>query len=172
MTKTLPSTSWIARTALKIVKAVGPLSAEASEAFAQHQLRMAQVEACKELMLGEVRTYTEIRRKLAERLYETPEGDRFRVKRDLEYLNGEILCLGVYQKALDYLPKYSEQPNAPSAPERDISPSWLDRFNELARLHNEPWREDLLSRALAWEAENPGSVSPRALFQIALLETI
>lgn len=48
--------------------------------------------------------------------------------------------------------------------------SWLDRFDELAKKHNEPWRKDLLSRALAQEAKSPGSVSPRALWIIGTIE--
>src|SRR5436190_1007516 len=42
--------------------------------------------------------------------------------------------------------------------------------SELARAHNETWREDLLARALATESASPGSVSPRALWLLGTLE--
>jgi Protein of unknown function (DUF2806) len=51
-----------------------------------------------------------------------------------------------------------------------ISDHWIDKFNQLARSKNEEWRQDLLSRALAAEAANPGSISPRALWLIGTLE--
>ncbi|MBI5920807.1 MAG: DUF2806 domain-containing protein [Betaproteobacteria bacterium] len=177
MTDNLPSTSRISRAALGIVKAIGPFvlsqSAKASEAFAQHQMRLAQVEACKELMLAEVRTLTDVRRKLLEKYYETSEEERFRIKRDVGDLDKEIRRLGVYQKALEYLPKESEgQPaeTAPDKPQGEISSSWQDRFDELARLQNEAWRQELLSRAMAREAQNPGSISPRALWFIGTVD--
>ena len=46
----------------------------------------------------------------------------------------------------------------------------MDKFSELARAHNEPWREDLLARALAAESAFPGTVSPRALWLLGTLE--
>jgi hypothetical protein len=46
----------------------------------------------------------------------------------------------------------------------------MDKFAELARMRNEPWREDLLAHALATESSSPGTVSPRALWLIGTLE--
>jgi hypothetical protein len=47
---------------------------------------------------------------------------------------------------------------------------WIDKFSELARAHNEPWREDLLARALAKESSTPGTVPVRALWLLGTLE--
>lgn len=179
MTDNLPSVSRVGRAAWGIVKAIGPFiltqSAKASEAYAQHQMRLAQVDVCKELMLAEVRTLTDVRRKLIEKYYETPEDERFRIKRDIGDLDKEILRLGVYQKAIEYLPtKFEDQVTNPQpetqTPEGEISPSWRDRFDELARLQNEAWRQDLLARAMAQEAQYPGSISPRALWFIGTVD--
>lgn len=177
MTDNLPSTSKIARATWGIVKAIGPFalsqSAKASEAYAQHQMRLAQVDACKELMLAEVRTLTDVRRKLIEKYYETSEDERFRVKRDVGDIDKEIRRLGIYQKALEYLPKEPEGQSVETPPEKpqgEISSSWQDRFDELARLQNEAWRQELLARAMAREAQNPGSMSPRALWFIGTVD--
>lgn len=51
-----------------------------------------------------------------------------------------------------------------------ISEHWMDHFNRLARQRNEPWREQLLARALIGEAEIPGSISPRLLWLLGTLE--
>lgn len=177
MTNNLPSVSKTARAALSIVKAIGPFvisqTEKASEAYAQHQMRLAQVEACKELMLGEVRTISEMRRKLIEKYYDASEEDRFRIKRDVQDLEKETRRLGVYQKALEYLPK--DDATAPQSQSDkntgdSISPTWMDRFDEIARLQNEAWRQELLSKALAREAETPGSISPRALWFIGTVD--
>lgn len=177
MTDNLPSISKTARAALSIVKAIGPFvisqTEKTSEAYAQHQMRLAQVDVCKELMIGEVHTLNEVRRKLIEKFYDAPDEERFRIKRDIQDLEKETRRLGIYQKALEHLPK--EDGAAPS-PISDtdateaISPSWMDRFNEVARLQNEAWRQNLLSNALASEAQNPGRISPRALWFIGTVD--
>lgn len=177
MTENLPSVSRTARAAWGIVKAIGPLvisqTEKASKAYAQHQMRLAQVEAYKELMVGEIRTLNEVRRKLLEKYYDVSDEERFRIKRDIQDLEKDTRRLGAYQKALEYLPKEDGTAPLPSS-EADttelISPSWMDRFNEVARLQNEAWRQDLLSKALAREAQYPGSISPRALWFIGTVD--
>src|SRR5690606_9903590 len=69
--------------------------------------------------------------------------------------------------ALNYLPKSS---NETKEPEKVITDHWTDKFNELSRCRNEPWRKELLARALAAESENPGTVPPRVLWVIGTLE--
>lgn len=177
MTDNLPSIPKPARSAWSIVKAVGPFlisqAEKASETYAKHQMRMAQVEACKELMISEIRTLTDIRRKLIERYYETPIEERFGIQRDVGDLDKEIRRLGIYQKALEYLPgdaKDKSQTNESDTSQNEISRPWIDRFNEIARLQNEEWRQDLLSKALAREAHEPGAISPRALWFIGTVD--
>ncbi|MGA9163816.1 MAG: DUF2806 domain-containing protein [Thiobacillus sp.] len=173
MNNNLPSVPNIARAAWGIVKAIGPFlisqTEKGSEAYAQHQMRLAHVEVCKELMLGEIHTLNEVRRKLIEKYYDAPEDERFRIKRDLQDIEKDTRRLGVYQKALEYLPAEDEASTDNNAT-GTISPSWMDRFNEVAQLQNEAWRQELLSKALAREAQNPGSISPRALWFIGTVD--
>ena len=51
-----------------------------------------------------------------------------------------------------------------------ISPHWMDKFNEFASANNEPWRSDLLAKALALEAKDPSCVGPRALWFIGTID--
>lgn len=52
-----------------------------------------------------------------------------------------------------------------------LSPHWLDLFQQFARTKNEPWRQMMLARCLAQENANPGVVSIRTVWNIAMLET-
>jgi hypothetical protein len=116
----------------------------------------------------------EIRTRLLDRYFATPPEDRFSLKRDLDDLDRELRQLSVYQEALKYLPAGTGQgPTetlSPAKEPEEISLAWLDRFNEYARTQNESWRADLLARALAKEADHPGSIGPRALWFIGTIE--
>ena len=50
----------------------------------------------------------------------------------------------------------------PSEEALQASEHWIDRFRDLSRQYNEPWREDLLARALQRESYSPGSVDASA----------
>ncbi len=172
-----PSLSNIARAAWRIAKAVGPFlisqSQRASEAYAQHHMRLAQVEVYKEAAISENRMYDEVRKSLLDRYYQADNAERFRIKRDIEDLDKEIRCIGVYQNALEHLTSVEASDSAPASSENsadEIPASWLDRFDKLARLNNEPWRQQLLSRALASEAQKLGTISPRALWFIGTMD--
>lgn len=157
-------------------KAIGPFilsqSEKASEAFAKHNARLASVEIMKEVIINEAKVLQSIKEELLKRRINADDLERIRIKRDLREIDESLRTLNIGQKALSYLPKPSEGQNIPTnnSSKSEISDSWLDRFNELAKLSNESWREDLLARALAKEANSPGRVSPRALWLIGTLE--
>jgi hypothetical protein len=162
------------------VKAAGPLlltqSAKLSEAYAQHQLRLAEVEATKELMVTEARMITEVRKKLIDRYLDASPEDRVRLRQDIETTEREFRQLGVYQRAIDYVPEKPTSQETLAAPEDIDAPeqfnAWLDTFNEYARKQNEPWRADLLSRALAIESVTPGALGQRALWFIGTVDEV
>jgi hypothetical protein len=145
----------------------------ASEAFADHQLRLAQVEALKELMVQEARTLAEIRREAAQRFAAAAPAERVRIKQDLVEVDRELRRLMVYQKASDHLliDQASESAQENKTVEvPSMSESWVDRFDQFARSKNEPWRFELLANAMAKEAANPGTISTRALWFIGTVE--
>ncbi|WP_046006409.1 DUF2806 domain-containing protein [Pseudoalteromonas rubra] len=53
----------------------------------------------------------------------------------------------------------------------ESSPTWYDIFREIAMRKCEGWRRDLLARCVALEAEEPGSVTLKTLWNIGILET-
>lgn len=178
MTTNLPSVPGKAKAVLRIVKAAGPLllaqSAKLSEAYAQHQLRLAEVEATKELMVTEARMITEVRKKMIDRYLDASPEDRFRLRQDIEAAERELRQLGVFRRAIDYVPD-NQTSNEQHAASEDIDPpeqfkAWLDAFNDYARKQNEPWRADLLSRALALESVTPGALGQRALWFIGTVD--
>lgn len=64
----------------------------------------------------------------------------------------------------------TEEKSKEEQPDKEVSQHWFDKFSELTRVHNEPWREDLLARALAAEACRPGTVSPHVLWVLGTME--
>lgn len=168
------------KSALRIIKAVGPLlisqSKEVSEAFAEHQLRLAEVDAARAFMLKEAESLAELRKNLRNSFYDSSTEERIRIKRDIEETDKEIRRLNIVSNALSRLPapKIDENGNEAagdsSSVKSDISPHWMDKFNEYARAHNEAWREELLTKALALEAQNPGAIGPRALWVIGTID--
>lgn len=178
MTNNLPSVPEKAKAVWRIVKAAGPLliaqSVKLSEAYAQHQLRLAEVEAIKELMVVEARTIADIRKKLIEKYIDAAPEDRLRLRQDIEMAERDLRQLGIYQKAIEHVPENQTTANPTSATE-DLEPpdefrAWLDTFNEYARKQNEPWRVGLLAKALALESASPGALGQRALWFIGTVD--
>ena len=178
MTNNLPAVPEKAKSVWRIVKAAGPLliaqSRKLSEAYAQHQLRLAEVEAIKELMIAEARTIAEVRKKLIDRYLDAAPEDRLRLRQDIEVAEKDLRQLGVYQKAIEHVPDNpapSPQPtSAESLDPPDDFKAWLDTFNDYARKQNEPWRAELLARALALESSTPGALGQRALWFIGTID--
>lgn len=178
MTNNLPSVPGKAKAVWRIVKAAGPLliaqSAKLSEAYAQHQLRLAEVEAIKELMVAEARTIAEVRKKLIDRYLDAPPEERLRLRQDIEMAEKDLRQLGVYQKAIEHVPE-GRAADAQTTATENLDPpdefrAWLDSFNEYARKQNEPWRVGLLAKALALESTNPGALGQRALWFIGTID--
>ncbi|WP_037248259.1 hypothetical protein, partial [Rhodopirellula baltica] len=154
-------------------------SESSSEAYARHQLRLAHVHAAKELMTEEAKSVAGVRDSLRQRFLDADPESRLQIRRDLASTEAELQRLAVYSKGADYLPEFAnkirfvdEGDDQSQAIDDDAGTTdhWIDRFNELARIRLEPWRQDLLARALAAEATAPGIVTLRALWAIGLLD--
>lgn len=170
----IAKTSDAAKSTWNVIRSAGPFvisqSEAISDAYARHQLKLASVEAGKELLLQEVHTLGQIREKLLTRYADSGPEHRVLTRRDIAEVDASLRQLRVGEKALSYLPALSAKSVAPAGAETEISPHWMDKFSELARAHNEPWREDLLARALATESATPGTVPPRTLWLLGTLE--
>jgi len=128
------------------------------------QSRLAEVEIFKNAASVEMEARWKVRGSLLARIVDAEPEDRMELERKIEYLDGTARILGIGIKSADYHDVGSADP------EREINEHWIDSFNAFARRRNEIWRAELLARALAKEAESPGSVSPRALWAIGNLD--
>jgi Protein of unknown function (DUF2806) len=168
-----------------LIASIGPLlisqSDRASEAYSRHLLRVGNaktnVKAVDELIHREIDIYSKAKDQLVQKRVGADDFERIRINREIENIDCDIRQLGIAAGALNYLPasqeladQVSKNQETPSLEQKEISPHWLDKFNELSRVRNEDWRADLLSRALAAEASRPGTVSPRALWLLGTLE--
>ena len=168
--------------AKSIVAGIGPYllaqSESTSDAYARHKLKMANVDATKTLLIEEAKSIAKARDSLREKYVEASPEERIRIRRDLRGTECDIRQMQVATTAIEYLPQFSNQESSESTdteqttvPELDPVPEhWMDRFNHYARQANEPWRTDLLARALAMQASNPNAVTMRALWTIGTLE--
>lgn len=158
----------------RLIKSVGPLLLSqfdaASDRYVSHRLKLASVEVFKEAMIQEASVLADARRQLLANLPSADAAGRVRIVQDLEFIEGQTRQWEVYVKAFDYLSKAKETKETSSGNSEEVELAWLDRFHEYARKQNEPWRVDLLARALAKEAEKPGSIGPRALWIIGTIE--
>ena len=95
------------------------------------------------------------------------------IQRDLEYLESrkrevEVKFAAVNDIAADTTKRDEGKQVLHSAA---ISGHGMDQFDELVRRRNEDWRASLLKDALVREAREPGSIPPRLLWLVGLLES-
>lgn len=150
------------------------MSSRLSDAYTKHQIKMAEVDVLKEMMLQEVKTITNIREKLISKYLDADHEERLRIRKDIEYAEEDLRKLGIYRKSLEHLnfnqkdSTFKENEGIPEANEKFVA--WIDAFNDYARKQNESWRVELLAKALALESQNPGSVGQRALWFIGTVD--
>lgn len=161
--------SWT-QTGWNFVKAIGPFlisqSEQVSKKYQSHRARLAEVDALKEFLSGEIELRKKMLGNLLQSYYAAAPRKRVGLERDIEHLEKKLRGARVSLTALGYA---GSKPVAQQGEIKEIPAAWLDRFNELASLRNEPWRENLLARALASEATRPGTVSARALWVIGTM---
>ncbi len=159
--------------ACNIVKSVGPFmisqSEKMSEAFARHKGRLASVEVAKELLIDEGKILNKARGELLERYAQADAVEKIRIRGDLEDISGYQQQLNVSEKALGYFPQ-AQDTQGHEESTREIADHWMDSFSELAKRRNEKWREELLSKALAFEAAEPGSITTKVLWFVGTME--
>ncbi len=90
----------------------------------------------------------------------------------LEQLQHDIQLLTTINKALAMLPDvestpHDDQEKNSSSPDQNL---WWDNFESMARRRNEPWRTELLARALVEVDSDPEAISLKALWEIGMLD--
>lgn len=160
---------------LNTLKAVGPYVVaqwdQASLAQAKHNARLAVVETGKDFLKQELCNYSEVSKHLLSEYVAATPKRKLLIQKDLEYLAQRVRQINIGILAIGYAQTYEDNTEMTrSEGQVEVSPHWVDKFNELARSHNEGWRAELLARALATESSSPGTVSPRALWFLGTLE--
>jgi hypothetical protein len=180
MSNWIAKVSDAAKSVENVIRSIGPFLISqcdsASEACARHQTRLASVKAGNELLIAEGHALSDAKKELLLRYASSAEPEeRFHLKRCIEDISASLRQLKVGVQALNYIsPNERNTASAPGSEDAsahaEVTQHWMDKFSELARAHNEPWREDLLARALAAESDQPGSVSTRALWVLGTME--
>lgn len=140
--------------------------------------KQVQTEAYKEFFLAEARNLSELKSDLIKEILTKQGLERVQAEQSLEFLEKRINQQIVYSKVpahILYLESKKAQEHSDQAQlEPDISAeptlTWLDRFNDLASKQNEEWRQNLLAKAFAMEADKPGTIDLSTLFNIAQLD--
>ena len=165
----IPIPKWIStagervKGAWRIASSVGP--ALVSDKIVSHSARMAEVGFLSSLLQKEAESLGAVRAKLWSRYGNCTGEKRWRILNELRQLDADMRRVGIINKAFLYFP---ETATGGSSKTHDgpINGHWLSVFQQLSAAENEPWRQDLLARALAIEATKPGSISARALWNI------
>lgn len=157
------------------------LSESASHKYADHQQRGELAKASVDVLRKDAESLIELRTFLAKKLIECNEPvEKLRLQRDLEDIASRLRQSSILERAMGHLSL--PEGTSGSARESDraekvdsdqsalISPHWLDICMDWAKKHNEEWRQNLLARALALEADKPGSIDLRVLWLIGTLD--
>jgi len=162
-------------TVLNTIKAVGPYAVaqwdQVSLAQAKHNARLAVVETGKDFLKQELGNYAEVSKELLSEYATATPRRKLLIQKDLEYLDQRVRQINIGILAIGYTQTNGDNTEKTQSEDQvEVSPHWVDKFNELARSHNEGWRAELLARALATESASPGTVSPRVLWFLGTLE--
>lgn len=166
-----------------MIQAFAPASAVSW--FQGRRLRVRQVKA-QEQMFDEVcKTVLKGSAKQLERL--TTSGDGLEdpaVRLAIEAMQSDMRVLSTFRDAVricEDTPLVGKSGKATEDTEKDREAergqlkhredaSWWDMFESLARRRNEPWRQELLARALVEYDRVPGSIGLKAIWEIGMME--
>jgi len=144
-------------------------SDRASAKWAAHKGQIATAEALANLLLEEGRTAAQLKADLISKAADADPEKVAYIEMLLREVDGKIRTINVLSAAgqeLGKLPPSSSESRSP----QEMEEHWLDRFFNLTRAHNEPWRAALLAKALALETAAEGSISLNALWKIGTLQ--
>lgn len=161
-----------------LVKAVGPLLLSQFDysklKYLDFKAKQAQSAGYAEYLIAEARTLVEIKAEQTRESFKKTGLERLQSEQNIKLISKEINKLLVYSKVPSHISflednKESLENNA-TDDSIEINETWLDRFNDLASKLNEDWRQNILAKAFALEAEKPGTIGLDTLFTIAQLD--
>lgn len=158
--------SWVVNSGQFVIS----LSETASKKWADHKGRVAAAESMGQLLLEEGKAAVELKSKLVEKLIGANEIEAAQIRLVLNQIDANIRTIGILNQANNEVKAITSKASEPKDnADQDINSYWLDRFFDLTKLKNEPWRANLLSKALALETTNPGQIALETLWKIGTL---
>jgi hypothetical protein len=163
---------------VNLAKAVGPLFLSqfdyAKFKYLDFKMKQAQTAGYAEYFLAEARSLVELKAEQTRDALNKQGLERLQAEENVKIITKEINKLLVYSKVpahIRYLEEDKEPQDSEASDEKiEINETWLDRFNNLASKLNEDWRQNLLAKSFAIEAEKPGTIDLDTLFTIARLD--
>ena len=169
------SASWLVKTAKTILAGAG--AATSAVLLPEALLKFI---GRKLMTLEEIRAHREVIKAIGKRMAAELDACGKDISR-AKTIEGKLSAFEAYEKlmqsgrvlsiiaaATDHY-KGKEKPD-PQDPPAETPGCWYDHFEDFARKRAEPWRMDLLARALAAEQQAPGRICLRTLWTIGMLE--
>lgn len=166
-----------------LIQAFAPASAVSW--FQGRRLRVRQVKAQEQVFDEVCKVVVKNTKKHLDRLHASPDGlEDPMVRLSAEALQSDMRVLSTFRDAVricDDSSLLSSPGKASKDGDRDDEEekrqlehredaSWWDMFEGLARRRNEPWRQELLARALVEYDRVPGSIGLKAIWEIGMME--
>jgi len=163
---------------VNLAKAVGPFFISQFDytkfKYLDFKTKQAQTAGYAEYFLAEARSLVDLKTEQIRDSLNKTGLERLKAEENITLITKEINRLLVYSKVpahVRYLEGEKEQDSITSTEDIiSINETWLDRFNDLASKLNEDWRQDLLAKSFAVEADKPGAIDLETLFTIARLD--
>ncbi|PNB72473.1 hypothetical protein C1X64_19800 [Pseudomonas sp. GW456-E7] len=166
------------KTCVNLTKSVGPLFISqfdyAKFKYLDFKQKQAQVAGYAEFFFAETRALVELKSEQRRDSLSKTGLERIKAEENINLISKEINKLLVYSKVpthIRYLELDQNQQEDVAVDEViNINDTWIDRFNDLASKLNEEWRQNLLAKAFAIEADKPGTIDLDTLFTIGKLD--
>ena len=177
---TIKGISTTVKICVNLSKAVGPLFISqfdyAKFKYLDFKTKQAQMAGYTEYFQAEARALVELKTEQMRDSLNKKGLERLKCEENIRLITKEINRLLVYSKVpshIRYLEQDKEQTSTESTESTEsitINETWLDRFNSLASNLNEEWRQELLAKSFAIEAQKPGTIGLDTLFTVAQLD--
>lgn len=150
-------------------------SEQLRDRYLDFKLKSLTVEQLSKSLVKQIDSYNQTEKSLIDKWSKArSEESRIQLQKDIEYLRGLREQYKTSLISTKYIEKYSAYEKIPDekeeVSEEDLSGVWIDVFVSFARKNNEPWRKELLGKALAFNSAHPGFMRQRALWLIGTMD--
>jgi hypothetical protein len=151
-----------------LVRKAIPLIDAVSARMIVHELNRLGKDGLQLLFEGEAKTLVEAQKELYSLWTKADAIGRVDLNFKLERVSGELRRLERQTKGFAYL-KSLPPPELNNDTDNSDSQAWFNRFDEMARRENEPWRNEIIERAFAHELAKPGSIGIDGILSVGII---